>query len=363
MLPTDRILLFKIGAIGDVLLTTPLVRSLRQRFPRARIDYVTGVHSAPALVNNPHLNKVIAFDDKIIQSRSIPSLLGLAAKVRRRKYDVTFVLDPGWQVGLLAKFFGSFRIGFRRASESKFHHLAIPYEEITHDSLQYLTLGGLLGASSQDTSLNLSISSADKKFAEEVLGIVPRPSTMLRLNPRIALCPGGAKNPYQDMPTRRWPAEQYQELALKLESAGHSIVILGSQIHTSIAEQVATPDSLNLTGQTTLAKAAAVIERCDAVVTHDQGLMHIAATTTTPIISLFGPTDPRRKRPLGREHHVIWHASEPCEHNGKLFQCGPAHDMRAISVAEVFDAVISMPSSRSISSTVPITSSTVIART
>lgn len=339
-----------------MLLTTPLIRALRRRFPQARLEYLTGRWSAPAIASNPHLNNVTAFDDAIIQSRNIPRLLGLAAKIRRQKYDTILVLDPGWQAGLLSAFFGGLRVGFDRNGEGKFHHRTTPLHRTQHDSEQYLVLGGLLGAHAQDTSLDFFVPAADTTFAQIKVGSVPRP--------RVALCPGGGKNPYQSMPARRWPASYYRRLAQMLESAGVSIVICGSREDEGIAKTVATPKSLNLTGRTNLGQTAAALAACNAVVTHDQGLLHVAAAAKTPIVALFGPTDPRRKRPLGEKHRVIWHANEPCEHSGKLYRCGPAHDMHAISIAEVFTAVRDMlVSSANISSTAPITSSADIART
>lgn len=295
----QHLLLFKIGAIGDVLLTTPLIRSLRQQFPDATIDYTTGEHSAPALANNPHLNNVISFEDEIIQQRNILKLLRLASDIRRRNYDAIFILDPSWQVHALAAFFGSVRVSVRR------NHQRI------HDSQHYLALGQQFGCETEDTKLELVRTAANERAAESFLKNLPRP--------RVAICPGGAKNPYQNMPARRWPPRHYAKLIRRLKSAGVGVVVLAGQ-------------------KMSLAQTAAVMSQSDAVVTHDQGLMHVAATTGTPIVALFGPTDPRRKQPLGPQHRVIWQANEPCEHNGKLFQCGPEHDLKNITVDEVMVA-------------------------
>lgn len=310
---------------------------MHSKFPAAQIDYLTGHWSAPALKDNPYLNKVIEFNDEVIRRRNIPKLLTLAANVRRQKYDAILVLDPGWQAGLLATFFGSLRIGFNRNGEGRFHHQTIPFTETDHDSLQYLKVGELLRAKSSDTFLDLIHSTADKIFAQKFLSSITRP--------RIAVCPGGAKNPYQNMPERRWPADYYGKLIQQLQAKKYGVIVLAGK-------------------KMSLSQIAAVITECDLVVTHDQGLMHVAATTQTPTLVLFGPTDPRRKAPLGTQHKVIWHASEPCEQNGQLRHCTLAHDMRAISVAEVLTAIGGMLlDSSSISPAVSITSSTVIART
>lgn len=292
--------MFKIGALGDVLLTTPLVRAVRQRFPVAQIDYLTGHWSAPALKNNPHLNQILTFPDEIVQKRSFIQLLRLAADVRRRKYDIIFILDPGWQVKVLAVFFGLSRQTIR-------------FKPGLHDSEQYLAMGKYLGCQTENTRLELIRSPDDEKYAAAALKDLP--------SPRIAICPGGAKNPYQDMPARRWPPQSYAKLIRQLKVRGFGVIVLANQ-------------------NMTLAQTAAVMAACDVVITHDQGLMHVAATAGTPILALFGPTDPQLKRPLGEQHRIIWKANFPCHQDGKLKNCGPAHDMQAISVAEVLSAAL-----------------------
>lgn len=296
-----RVLLFKIGALGDVLLTTPLVRALRRRFPAAHIDYLTGAWSAPVLEHNPHLNEIIVFDDKIIQARSLAGLLRIAAKIRWRAYDLVFVLDPGWQAQLLAAFFGGVQVRLRRSDQR------------IHDSEQYLTLGQQFGCETENPNLELARTANDERVAENFLKNLP--------HPRVAICPGGAKNPYQNMAARRWPPRYYAKLIRQLKSRGVQVVVLAGQ-------------------KTSLAQTAAVIAQCDGVVTHDQGLMHVAATTTTPIIALFGPTDPQLKKPLGPQHRIMWKAAYPCHRHGRLENCTPAHDMHTITVAEVLETTL-----------------------
>lgn len=318
-----------------MLLTTPLLRALRRRFPASRIDYCTGRWSAPALQNNPHLSGIITFDDEIIQQRQITELLRLAGNIRRRRYDVISVLDPGWQVHALARFFGGFQVCLQRNRQR------------LHDSQWYLALGKVLGCKSEDTTLEFIYSGSDEEFAENVLQKNVRPSTSLPPSPRlrragrvnVAICPGGGENPYQTLPEKRWPVERYRELVHQLESKGYAVVLLGGLNDKTIAQAVASPHTLNLAGHTTLGQAAAILAACDLAATHDSSLMHVAAAVGTPTLALFGPTDPHRLAPLGEAHRVIWKATHSCYHDGRLSRCTSAHNLRAISVAEVFAAV------------------------
>jgi len=86
-----KILLFKPGAIGDVILTTPLLRQLRRRFPQAKIDYLVGQKPAPVLRNNPYLSQVIPFDEAIIYQKHWLGFLKLIGLIRKNKYQAILI--------------------------------------------------------------------------------------------------------------------------------------------------------------------------------------------------------------------------------------------------------------------------------
>src|SRR5688500_8474833 len=96
-----KVLVWKIGALGDVVMTTPLVRQLRRALPSARIDYLTGRRCTAILAGNPHLDEVRGFDGAILyrgQLARIPELLPLL-----RGYDCVFTLDKHWIFPLVAR--------------------------------------------------------------------------------------------------------------------------------------------------------------------------------------------------------------------------------------------------------------------
>jgi len=108
-----KVLLWKIGALGDVVMTTPLVRQLRRQLPQARIDYLVGRSFRGVLHGNPHLDNVLDFDDGTLFGARAQ---GLAAILRQlRGYDAIYVLDKHWIFTWLARLSGApQRIGFRR---------------------------------------------------------------------------------------------------------------------------------------------------------------------------------------------------------------------------------------------------------
>src|SRR3954452_24159193 len=95
-----KVLLWKVGALGDVVMTTPLVRQLRARLPDARIDYLVGHSSRAVLEGNPHLSAVLEFDEQILLRAQAGRLAAIIRKLRG--YDVVYVLDKHWIFGWLA---------------------------------------------------------------------------------------------------------------------------------------------------------------------------------------------------------------------------------------------------------------------
>src|SRR6476661_1297 len=135
-----KVLPWKIGALGDVVMTTPLVRQLRRALPEARIDYLTGHRCTAILAGNPHLDAVYGFDDAILyRSRAsrLPELVPLL-----RGYDCVFTLDKHWVFALVARLAGvPLRIGFqRRLHEGLLHTRTVPYGALRHEIDYYLDL-------------------------------------------------------------------------------------------------------------------------------------------------------------------------------------------------------------------------------
>src|SRR3954469_178934 len=95
-----KVLLWKIGALGDVVMTTPLVRQLRARLPDAQIDYLVGRTSRVVLQGNPHLDQLLEFDERILFGAQLHRLGEILAQLRG--YDLVLVLDKHWIFGWLA---------------------------------------------------------------------------------------------------------------------------------------------------------------------------------------------------------------------------------------------------------------------
>ncbi len=125
--------------------------------------------------------------------------------------------------------------------------------------------------------------------------------------PWITVIPGAARGP-----SKQWPAERYAETAANLVAqTGGSVITLGTKSEHAACQQVAAasaPNGLNLAGETTLQELAAVLSLSSLALCNDSGGMHLAAALGTPLVALFGITDPDTTGPLGKNIHIIQHA-------------------------------------------------------
>lgn len=278
-----NILLWKIGALGDVLMTTPLVRQLRRALPRARIDYLTGASCAAVVEGNPHLDSVLRFDEQILYRAQAWRLHEVLARLRG--YDAILVLDKHWVFSVLARAARiPVRAGFsRRGFEGAWHTLRVPYGPLRHEIHYYLDLAEAFGQPVDRTDLRLEL---------------PAPTPYPLQGPAIVLANSGGANAYETSQARRMPDDLFAGLVA--QCAQHArCVFLGTSQERGYYERMACGEALNLCGHTDLRQAWSVLSQADAVYSTDSGLMHMAAAVNPNVVAVFGPTHPLRKCPPG----------------------------------------------------------------
>jgi ADP-heptose:LPS heptosyltransferase len=278
-----KILLWKIGALGDVLMTTPLVRQLRRAQPQAHIDYLVGASARAALAGNPHLDRVLAFDDAILYRAQAARLREVLAPLRG--YDAVYVLDKHWIFTTLALLSGAGeRIGFRRrAFEGLGLTRRIAYGPLRHEIDYYLDLAEAAGTavSRDDVAIDFS---GEAPFAFDAA-----PGTTVLVN-------SGGANAYETSQVRRMPDALFGSLVQACAKQG-PVAFLGSAGEAAYYERFAPFGGVNLCGRTSIAQAACVLRQAARVITTDTGLMHLAAAVNPNVTTVFGPTHPQRKCP------------------------------------------------------------------
>ena len=325
-----KILLFKIGAIGDTLMTTPLIRQLRQAFPKARIDYLIGKSASQALLNNKNINNVIKFDEAIFFKKKPFKLINLISGIREEKYDIIFVLDRHWIFNLTARLFNiPTRIGFdRNGKEGIGLTHKIHYQRRRHDIYYYLNQLNALNVEPNyyDTKLDLILTKKDKNFANKFFRIHKLTKDT------VGICPGGGDNPGQKLNAKIWNVNNYVKLVKKIRKP---ILLLGGTMDGDKEEAILTSKTVNSTiGTTTIHQSTALMAKCGKIICNDSGPMHMASAANDNVIALFGPTDPKRLGPLNKGSKIIWKQKEPSYTNrGKYF--GKENELNKIMIVDV----------------------------
>ncbi|MBZ8141415.1 hypothetical protein CLD22_16100 [Rubrivivax gelatinosus] len=285
----ESVLVWKFGALGDLLMCTPMLRQLRRALPRARITCLVGRASAAAIAGHPSLDRIETFDERAFSAAGSWRLAGLLPRLHG--HDRVYVLDKHRAFCLLARLAGSRRrIGFDRDGEGSSHDIAVPYGAIRHESRYALDLLAADGLAVDPDDLALDAPAAPS---------APLPA--LPAGYRVLINAGGL-NPRENSAVRRLPAPLFDALLARCSTLG-PVVFLGSAAERA-GYPADAPGRVNLAGRTSLAQAATVLRGARAVVTTDCGLMHLAGAVGAPTVALFGPTHPLRKCPPGA--NAVW---------------------------------------------------------
>lgn len=310
-----KTLLIKLNAIGDVLFATPLLEAIRASDPDGTIDWLVGRHSEPILRGHPSIAERIVYDGPWLVNAPV-ALMGyrkVVLRLRENAYDRVFLLHRRPASQLLARATRApIRVGFEGAISRWTMTHTVAFDPTLHETERYLNLLRVFHPDVAAPPTRIGFTEEAEVTAELLIG-----ERDLR-EPRIAIAPGGGRNPGTEMLIKRWPAERYAEAARVLAAeTGGSILVVGTPDEQELCAAVAAAvgeRACDLCGRTTLPQLAAILARCQVMIANDSGPLHIAAAAGTPTVALFGPTDPRLVAPRGPLHRYLWAPPEcgPC---------------------------------------------------
>ncbi|MFZ5774837.1 MAG: lipopolysaccharide heptosyltransferase II [Thermodesulfobacteriota bacterium] len=329
----DRILIRSTNWIGDAIMTTPAVRTIRQNFPDAEITILAYPWVADIFRASPHVDRVMLYQRKG-SHQGLAGLWRLGRELAQERFDLAILLQNAFEAALLARLAAiPVRAGYRRDGRGLLltHGVRIqPAVRKLHQVHYYQGLLQELGLRRGPDQLFLRLSEQDNAWADDFLARNAG-------RPVVGLNPGAAYGP-----AKRWPAERYARLAARLAAEmGASLLVFGTEADREAASVIAAaaPGRVSdLAGKTTLAQAMALIGRCDAFVTNDSGLMHVAAAQETPLVAIFGSTDHVATGPFSARAVVVRKemACSPClkpQCKKNDFAC-----MLALEVEDVYEA-------------------------
>lgn len=308
-----NILVLKPCCLGDVLLTTPLLATLRATYPDARVDYAVGDGGRGALLTNPDVDDVLPlFEGRGL--RRLGAALLAAWRLRWRRYDLAFIPDSGGLSLLVAYLAGiPRRIGVGRFPGSLLLTDAVPELPGRHQVDLYLDLAEAAGLRRH---LNRQLKYVPTQVSLERAVHMMSSQGFDALPFRVALCPGGSADDITGY-HRRWPGQRFSLLANELVARyGGGVVLLGDEddreLNFRIRNDIDHP-VLDLTGRLDTDSLGAMMQLCDAVIATDSDALQLAAAVGTPTVGIFGPTSARTVGPYGPKHRSV---------QGHIY-CGP----------------------------------------
>lgn len=336
-----RILIINLAFIGDVVLTTPVARELKAKFPNASIDMLVIPAAAPIAELNPYVAKVLIYD-KRGKHKKIFQLWGLIRNLRVQKYDLTISTNFAVRNPMVAWATGApYRIGYDAQHGKMFltHTASVVRKGDRHEVENQLDVLKPLDSKVEDMSLELEVREKDIKYVETV---VKRTSG----KQLVVVCPAGS---YQ---RKSWHTQGYARFLQAISKVADCCLIGGKTEEKLLGEINALSGNVAqvFPGTLTLGQIAALLKTTDLLLSVDTGPLHIGQAVGTRTLGLFGPTDPGIWGPRGIDDGVIYRpvACSPCWGKG---ECMGHLCMENISSQEVIEVAMTMLGKEKSSST------------
>lgn len=323
----QRFLVLRMSALGDIVHTLPAVSALRESFPKARIDWLVDQKWAPILDGNPSIDNVLAVD-----RRSWRAVGKAVRRMRNNHYTVTLDFQSLYRSSLFGWLSGApKRLGFdaeySRESGAAFFYTDVVSPRRSHKVEHNLELVEAAGARTDGVRFPLPAVPDASAEVERILA-------GKGVGDCFVISPGGGWG------SKCWQAERYGELHRALtEKYGWRGVVSFGPGERELAERVraAAGSPEPVVEMFDLRQLIALLGRAKFLVAGDTGPLHLASALGTPVVGLYGPTDPSRNGPYSPRDVVVRKATpeETTYRRGK----SPSPAMLAITVEDVLNAI------------------------
>lgn len=372
-----RILVVRTDLIGDLVLSLPAIRALRQGYPDAELDALVLPATRDILAGETGIAQVHTYDPNIwrrpislLNPRNWQRVGALIGGLRARRYDLAVSIAGDWGSVLTWVSGARRRVGYAGEAYPGLMTDAVPgrryavrQHEVAYVARLACAAGGVLSEDEIAPVLHVAPEAAAR--ARTLIGAAldaatDHPHQNGRAHPVVALHAGA-----QNGRAKRWPAASWSALAdLLIAELGVQVLLTGSAgdgpLVSAIHRQMRRPyGAANLAGRTTLAELVAVLDQCDLLISGDSGPLHIACALGTPVVGLYGPTDPALSGPVADDAVVlrqeIWCA--PCYDASAAADCrfGNPVCMKALTPARVFAAARAQIARRGLAPATPQT--------
>ncbi|PIQ10102.1 MAG: hypothetical protein COW71_03925 [Ignavibacteriales bacterium CG18_big_fil_WC_8_21_14_2_50_31_20] len=293
-----KILIIRFSSLGDVLLTTPLLRILKNKYPKTEIDYLVKTSFSDAVKLNPNIKNVVSWQTEEEFHLAI-------IKLKNAKYDYVIDLQNNFRSKKIVSKLGKNSFCFKKPNIKKFLLVNFKLNLLKNEKSipqRYVEVIPELKIDEKGLELFLPEENKTQIFEDK---------------PIIGLAPGAFHF------TKRWPIDFYAEVGNKLTNEGFKIVILGGKSDREICNllSIKIDRSIDLSNDNKLFETASNMKKCKLVICNDSGLMHTATAVGTPVIAIFGSTVKEFGFvPFGVKNLIIENnnlSCRPCSHIGK----------------------------------------------
>lgn len=319
----SKILVVRLSSIGDIILTTPLLRTLKSSYPEAKITFLIKKQYSELLNNSPYIDELVQFDS----TQGLAGLKRIRERFRQEKFDLYLDIHKNWRshylrMGLRVPVTSYRKWIFRRSMliwfKINLYKTIKPVYERYFDSVSHLRIG-YDGKGTEISYPEASVQKARKLLAEAGYNFD---------KPLVVVCPSATYF------NKKWKPEGFIETSRYLVKekscfiiihGGKDDVMLCNSIATSVGE-----GSASLAGMLSLSESAALLKLATLVIANDSGLLHLAQSQKTPVVAIYGPTTRELGYfPLAENSTVIETdlPCRPCTHKGlnycprKHFKC------------------------------------------
>jgi lipopolysaccharide heptosyltransferase II len=320
-----KILIIRLSSIGDIILITPVLEAIKDRYPEATLDFLVMDKFMDAISGNEHIDNLILFEKE--KYKGLWGIINFSKKLKKNGYDIIIDLHSKVRSILISRIIGKKILRYKKRSwwKTLFVHLKLIRYHVDDTIVRnYFRPLNKLGIFYTHEKLKFDFKREDIESVKH-------------FNNFIIMAPGAGNN------TKKWPREYFAELGRRLKE---NIILIGENSEYNNLEYIRKEigeKCKNLAGKLSLKESGALISRSKYIITNDSAPFHIARGVGKKVFVIFGPTDPGMFE--YDENSIILHKDikcSPCSlHGDKKCPKGHFNCMKTLTPEEVYGVVIS----------------------
>lgn len=331
----QQILLIRTAYIGDVIMTLPMLKPLKDRFPKASIVFLTSSGGREIVLNNPYVDDIQVYEPFWFYNSSLLDYFKFLGQLRKRRFDLAIEARADIRDILFLVFpsRSKKKLSYSVGGGKCFLSHVVPFEKVKHKVEYHLDLARFLECDTDVLHWGIYTTAEEKKEVEQMLGHDGVSS------PFICVHPGSR------IPLKRWPLDRCASLYDRvIDETGLPLVVLGARSEMEIVNEVVAlmkNRPVVLAGRTSIRQLYEVIARAQLLICNDSAPMHMAAAAGTPTVAIFGPSKSFETGPYGNRFRVV-EKDFSCRMNCDESVCihRPYHEcMQSIGAEEVYVSV------------------------